>query len=118
MGAGGFDMFLLGWHPDYLESSNFLAPWTTEAPEPLGTYFNHHPNYGAYLRIMEVATTTVDTEQRSKLYEAIQILSTQDVPWIPLWSMTDEMVVAYLPGVQNAFVDITMDITVPLIYKE
>jgi peptide/nickel transport system substrate-binding protein len=118
MSSGGFDMFLLGWHPDYLESSNFLAPWTTEAPESLGTYFNEHPNYGAYLRIMEVATTTVDIEKRSRLYEAIQILSTQDVPWIPLWSMTDEMVVAYLPNVKGVFVDITMDISIQLIYKD
>lgn len=118
MSGGGFDMFLLGWHPDYLESSNFLAPWTTEAPEPMGTYFNHHPNYGAYLRIMEVATTTVNIETRSRLYEAIQILSTQDVPWIPLWSMTDEMVAAYLPNVKGVFVDITMDISIQLIYKD
>jgi hypothetical protein len=40
------------------------------------------------------------------------------VPWIPLWSMTDEMVVAYLPNVKGVFVDITMDISIQLIYKE
>jgi len=118
MGAGGFDMFLLGWHPDYFEPSNFLAPWTTESPESLGTYFNHHPNFGAYKNIMDIATTTVDKGVRAKLYEAIQILSTQDVPWIPLWSMTDEMIAAWLPGVQGVFVDITMDITVANIWKE
>ncbi len=118
MSSGGFDMFLLGWHPDYFESSNFLAPWTTESPESLGTFFNHHPNYGAYERLMDIATTTIDTDVRAKLYEAIQILSTQDVPWIPLWSMTDEMIAAWRPGVHGVFVDITMDISVPLIYKD
>jgi len=118
MGAGGFDMFLLGWHPDYLESSNFLAPWLTESPEPMGTYFNHHPNYEAYKKIMDVAMTTVDTDVRSNLYGAIQILSTQDVPWIPLWSMTDEMIAAWLPNVYGVQVDITMDITVANIWKE
>jgi len=118
MGAGGFDMFFLGWHPDYLESSNFLAPWTIEAPESLGTYFNHHPNYEAYKNIIEVATTTVDVEKRSKLYKAIQILSVQDVPWIPLWGMTDEMVVAYLPDVHGVHLDITMDISIWNIYKD
>jgi peptide/nickel transport system substrate-binding protein len=118
MGAGGFDMFLLGWHPDYFEPSNFLAPWTTESPESLGTYFNHHPNYQAYKNIMDVATTTVDKAVRAKLYEAIQVLSTQDVPWIPLWSMTDEMIAAWLPNVHGVYVDITMDITVADIYKE
>jgi peptide/nickel transport system substrate-binding protein len=118
MSSGGFDMFLLGWHPDYLESSNFLAPWTTEAPEGLGTFFNHHPNYEAYKHIMEVATTTVDPVKRAKLYKAIQILSVQDVPWIPLWAMTDEMVVATRPGVHGATLDITMDIHIWNIYKD
>jgi len=118
MSSGGFDMFLLGWHPDYFEPSNFLAPWTTESPENMGTFFNHHPNYLAYKNIMDVATTTVDTAVRAKLYEAIQVLSTQDVPWIPLWSMTDEMIAAWLPGVQGVHVYITMDINVPDIYKD
>ncbi len=118
MGAGGFDMFLLGWHPDYFEPSNFLAPWTTESPEPMGTYFNHHPNYQAYKNIMDIATTTVDTDVRAQLYEAIQILSTQDVPWIPLWSMTDEMIAAWLPNVHGVHVYITMDIEVGAIYKD
>jgi len=118
MSGGGFDMFLLGWHPDYLESSNFLAPWTTESPEGLGTYFNHHPNYEAYKHIMEVATTTVDVEKRSKLYKAIQMLSVQDVPWIPLWAMTDEMVMAWLPNVHGCTLNITMDVRCELIWKD
>ena len=118
MGAGGFDMFLLGWHPDYLESSNFLAPWTTESPEGLGTYFNKHPNFDAYKHIMDVALATVDTAKRSKLYQAIQLLSVQDVPWIPLWSMTDEMVVAWRPNVHGAYLDITMDIRIARIWKD
>lgn len=118
MSQGGFDMFLLGWHPDYLESSNFLAPWTTEAPEGLGTFFNHHPNYEAYKDILEVATTTVDVKKRAKLYEAVQILSAQDVPWIPLWAMTDEMVIAMRTNVHGAFLNVTMDIYLWDIYKE
>jgi peptide/nickel transport system substrate-binding protein len=118
MASGGFDMYLLGWHPDYLESSNFLAPWTTEGPEGLGTYFNHHPNYEAYKHIMEVATGTADEKIRSKLYQAIQILSVQDVPWIPLWAMTDEMVVAWRNNVHGVTLNITMDIHIDRIWKD
>jgi len=118
MSSGGFDMFFLGWHPDYYEPSNFLAPWTTESPESLGTYFNHHPNFAAYENIMTIATTTVDKSVRAKLYEAIQVLSTQDVPWIPLWAMTDEMIAAWLPNVHGVKVSITMDIEVSAIYKD
>jgi len=118
MSSGGFDMFFLGWHPDYLESSNFLAPWTTEGPEGLGTYFNHHPNYEAYKHIMEVATTTADTTVRTKLYKAIQMLSVQDVPWIPLWAMTDEMVMAWRTNVHGCSLNITMDVHIDRIWKD
>jgi len=118
MSSGGFDMFFLGWHPDYYEPSNFLAPWTTESPESLGTFFNLHPNFEAYKNIMDIATTTVDKGVRAKLYEAIQVLSTQDVPWIPLWAMTDEMIAAWLPNVHGVKVSITMDIEVSAIYKD
>ncbi len=117
MASGAFGMYLLGWHPDYLETSNFLGPWTTDGPESMGTYFNHHPNYQAYKEIMNVARATVDTVKRASLYKAIQILSTQDVPWIPLWSMTDEMVTARLPGVQGLKLDVTMDIDIWNIFK-
>jgi peptide/nickel transport system substrate-binding protein len=117
MSSGAFGMFLLGWHPDYLETSNFLGPWTTDGPESMGTYFDFHPNYQAYKDIMEVARATVDTVKRGKLYQAIQILSTQDVPWIPLWSMTDEMVTARLPNVHGLKLDVTMDIDIWNIYK-
>ncbi len=118
MGQGGFDLFFLGWHPDYLESSNFLAPWLTEAPEPMGTYMNHHPNFEAYKQMLELATSTVDIAARSGLYKAVQILSTNDVPWVPLWSMTDEMVTARQPNVKGVKLTITMDISTYLIYKE
>ncbi len=116
-GKGQFGMFLLGWYPDYPESSNFLAPWTTESPESLGTYFDKDPNYQAYKDILEVATSTVDTTVRSKLYQAIQILSVQDVPWIPLWSINTQMAVATLPNVHGATIDISMDIDIAQIYK-
>jgi peptide/nickel transport system substrate-binding protein len=112
MSSGAFGMFLLGWHPDYLETSNFLGPWTTDGPESMGTYFNHHPNYQAYKEIMNVARATVDETKRAALYRSIQILSTYDVPWIPLWSMTDEMVTARQPDVKGLKLDVTMDIDI------
>jgi len=111
-------MFFLGWHPDYMETSNFLAPWTTESPESMGTYFNHHPNYEAYKHIIEVAAGTVDTTQRGKLYQAIQILTAQDVPFLPLWAMTYEMVTARLPNVKGLFIDPSMNIHIAGIWKE
>ncbi len=118
MSSGAFGMFLLGWHPDYLDTSNFIGPWTTDGPESMGTYFNHHPNYLAYKDIMDVARATLDTTKRAKLYQALQILSTQDVPWIPLWSMTDEMITGRHANVHGLKLDVRMTIAIWNIYKD
>ena len=118
MSQGGFDMFLLGWYPDYLEASNFLEPWTTGAPEGLGTFFNHHPNYPAYKRIMEVALSTVDDEKAAKLYQAIQILSAYDVMWIPLWANIQQAYVVAKKDVKGLVLDLTMELHLDLLYRE
>jgi len=118
MSQGGFDMFLLGWYPDYLEASNFLLPWTVESPEGLGTFFNHHPNYEAYKNIAEVALSTVDDERAAKLYQAIQILSAYDVPWIPLWSNKQQTYIVAKKDVKGIVPDLTMDLHIDLLYKE
>lgn len=118
MSQGGFDMFLLGWYPDYLEASNFLLPWTVESPEGLGTFFNHHPNFEAYKAIAEVALSTVDDERAAKLYQAIQILSAYDVPWIPLWSNKQQTYIVAKKDVKGIVPDLTMDLHIDLLYKE
>ncbi|MFP4136671.1 MAG: ABC transporter substrate-binding protein [Candidatus Acetothermia bacterium] len=115
---GGFGMFLLGWYPDYLEASNFLEPWTTGSPEGLGTFFNNHPNYDAYRKILNTAKALPDWDRRAPLYEAVQELSAQDVPFIPLWANLAQAYVAYKPNVEDIFVDATMDIRVAGIKKK
>ena len=97
----------------------FRSPWTIGAgSRSLGTFFVEHPNHDAYQAIMQVARATVDPEKRAKLYKAYQILSTLDVPWIPLWSMTDEMVTARWPYVKGLYLDVSMDVRIYKIYKE
>jgi peptide/nickel transport system substrate-binding protein len=118
MSQGGFDMFLLGWYPDYLEASNYLAPWTTESPESLGTFFNKHPSYPLYKAIMTRALTTVDEGVRAGLYQAIQILSTYDVPWIPLWANNQQAYLVAQKNVKGIVLDLTMEPHLDLLYKE
>lgn len=118
MSQAGFGMFLLGWYPDYLEASNFLEPWTTGSPEGLGTFFNKHPNFSVYKELMDAAKATPDWDMRAPLYEAVQVLSTKDVPFIPLWANLAQAYVVYQPNVENIFVDATMDIRVSGITKK
>jgi peptide/nickel transport system substrate-binding protein len=112
MSSGGFGMFLLGWYPDYLEASNFLSPWTTGSPEGLGTFFNEHPAYDTYKKLINTAKSFPGVKKRGTLYEAVQILSSRDVPFIPLWANLAQAYVVYQPNVHNVFVDATMDIRI------
>jgi len=64
-----------------------------------------------------IINVTIQVLEWDTYVKAIQILSTQDVMWIPLWSMTDEMVIARYPCVKGAEMDITMDINISMIYK-
>jgi len=118
MAQGGFDMFLLGWYPDYLEASNYIGPWTVESPEGLGTFFNHHPNYELYKTIYETALSTIPDEEAANLYRVLQILSVYDVPWIPLWSIQDQVYVVAKKEVKGIVLDATMDLHLTLLYKE
>ncbi|HEU68117.1 MAG TPA: peptide ABC transporter substrate-binding protein [Candidatus Acetothermia bacterium] len=118
MSSGGFDMFLLGWYPDYLEASNFLAPWTTESPESLGTYFNRHPRYPIYREKMEEALSAVVEAERVALYQEIQRLSAEDVPWIPLWANNQQAYMIAQRSVKGIVLDLTMEPHLELLYKE
>lgn len=118
MSSGGFDMFLLGWYPDYLEASNYLAPWTTESPESLGTYFNRHPRYPLYRELMEKALGTVDEAARAEIYQQIQRMSAEDVPWIPLWANNQQAYLVAQKNVKGIVLDLTMEPHLELLYKE
>jgi peptide/nickel transport system substrate-binding protein len=118
MSQGGFDMFLLGWYPDYLEASNFLAPWTTESPESLGTFFNKHPRYPEYKELMTKALTTIDEAERAKIYQEIQRMSAEDVPWIPLWANNQQAYLVAQKNVKGIVLDLTMEPHLDLLYKE
>lgn len=118
MSAGGFDMFFLGWYPDYLEASDYLAPWTTESPESLGTYFNRHPRYLLYKELMTRALTTIDEAERAKIYQEIQRMSAEDVPWIPLWANNQQAYLVAQKNVKGIVLDLTMELRLDLLYKE
>jgi len=117
MSQGGFDMFLLGWYWDYLEASNYLMPWTTQSPEGLGTFFNHHPNYQIYKGLFDLALS-LPIEKRAPIYRAVQALSASDVPWIPLWANAQQAYVVARKEVKGIVLDSTMDLHIALLYKD
>ncbi len=94
-----------------------MAPWTTESPESLGTYFNKHPRYLLYKDLMTKALTTVDEAVRARIYWLIQFMSATDVPWIPLWANYQQAYLVAQKNVKGIVLDLTMEPHLELLYK-
>jgi len=77
---GAYDLFQLGWFPDFLDADNYLAPFVVDG----GFYANNYQSDKANeLVAKEQATTNPD--ERQKVLQELQQLVAEDVPLIPSW---------------------------------
>ena len=119
-----FDMFLLGWYPDFIDPANFLDPWLIESPEGLGTWLNHAITdydkavYDSFVTLLEGARRTTDIAERTKLYEDAQRLLAESVILLPLWSNRTAHVAAMQKNVKGVVLDSSMLFRLKLMYKE
>ncbi len=119
-----FDVFLLGWYPDFIDPANFLDPWLIESPEGLGTWLNHAESeydqgvYEQFLDLLQGARGTTDIAERTRLYEEAQELLAESVILLPLWSNRSAHVAAMQPNVKGVVLDSAMLFRLPLMYKE
>ncbi len=72
---------LLGWYPDYIDPDDFLYPFLhSEANKWTGTGYSN-PEVD---KLLDQASVLVDKSQRTKLYEKVQELLAEDVPFVPI----------------------------------
>jgi len=78
---GTMMLALLGWYPDYLDPDNFLTPFLhCKANKWTGTgYCNPQVD-----ELLDKAVVLEDKNERAKLYEKVQEILAEDVPFIPL----------------------------------
>jgi len=113
MGAGQLPMFLLGWFPDFVDPDNFLAPWLTENPEPLGTYLNKATAavdkqfYTEFQTLFSDAKKTADQNQRAVLYKQGQQKLADSAVLIPLWQNLAQSYVIAQKNVKGITLDAT-----------
>jgi len=75
-------VFLLGWYPDYIDSDDFSAVFTsTEASKGNGVYFSSKVWDDLYV----TERTSADPKVRDAAFKKVQSLWIDDVPTIPLW---------------------------------
>ena len=77
---GAYDVFQLGWFPDFLDADNYLSPFLVDG----GFYANNYSNERVNKLVQEEQATS-DPEERQKAIEELQQIVAEDVPVIPSW---------------------------------
>ncbi|MEP6525818.1 MAG: ABC transporter substrate-binding protein [Nocardioidaceae bacterium] len=77
---GAYDVWILGWYPDYLDPDDYLSPFLVD-----GGFFEngYHSDKANQLVSEELASTNSAT--RIADFKKLQDLAAKDVPFIPSW---------------------------------
>ncbi|MGH3499995.1 MAG: ABC transporter substrate-binding protein, partial [Nocardioidaceae bacterium] len=95
-----YDMYILGWFPDFLDADNYLAPFMVNG----GFYANGYTNPEAN-KLVADEEGSPDASKRESDFEQLQKIAAEDVPFIPTWVGKNTAV--YGPGVKG--VESTLD---------
>jgi peptide/nickel transport system substrate-binding protein len=75
-----YDLFQLGWFPDYLDADNYLAPFFVDG----GFYANNYSNEKVN-ELVAAEQASSDPAERQQIFEELQTIVAEDVPLIPTW---------------------------------
>jgi peptide/nickel transport system substrate-binding protein len=78
---GAYDLFILGWYPDFLDADNYLSPFLRDG----GFYANGYSNPQVN-KLLDKEVGETDDAQRQKEIAQLQDITAQDVPLIPSWT--------------------------------
>jgi peptide/nickel transport system substrate-binding protein len=78
---GAYDLFILGWYPDFLDADNYLSPFVRDGGFFANNYSNEEVNS---LLDQEIGET--DEATRNGQIEQLQDIVAEDVPLIPSWN--------------------------------
>jgi peptide/nickel transport system substrate-binding protein len=95
-----YDLFQLGWFPDFLDADNYLSPFFVDG----GFYENNYSNQQVNQLVAKEQGTSNDAT-RQKTFQQLQQIVAEDVPLVPSWVGKNTAVVA--PGMQG--VEETLD---------
>ncbi|MFL6240516.1 MAG: ABC transporter substrate-binding protein [Actinomycetes bacterium] len=78
--AGAFQMFQLGWFPDYTDADDYLSPFY-----PKGGFFNNHYDNPQVDALITKEKAEANKDTRKQEIEQAQAIAAQDAPTVPLW---------------------------------
>ena len=76
-----YDLFILGWYPDFLDADNYLTPFLVD-----GGFFKNNYSNPEMNTLVEQQRGKTDATKRAALIGQIQDLTAKDVPLIPSWN--------------------------------
>ncbi|MCW2766966.1 MAG: oppA [Nocardioides sp.] len=77
---GAYDLFILGWFPDYPDTDDYLSPFVVDG----GFFQNGYKNPEAN-RLVSDEQGTDDQAKREQIFGQLQDIAARDVPFIPSW---------------------------------
>lgn len=78
---GAYDLFMLGWYPDFLDADNYLSPFVVD-----GGFFANGYSSPEVNELVDAELAETDEAARNDLIGQLQDLVAEDVPLIPTWN--------------------------------
>jgi peptide/nickel transport system substrate-binding protein len=78
---GAYDLFILGWYPDFLDADNYLTPFVRDG----GFYANGYSNPQVN-KLLDQELAETDKAKRDQMIGQLQDIVAEDVPLIPSWN--------------------------------
>ena len=75
---GAYDMWILGWFPDYPDADDYLSPFLVDGGFFANGYHNAQAN-----KLVAQEQGTDDQAKREKIFGQLQDIAAKDVPFIP-----------------------------------
>jgi peptide/nickel transport system substrate-binding protein len=103
---------LFGWYPDYIDPDNFLTPFLLSTANKWTGSLYANPTVDELLR---EAMVKVDQSERAKLYEQVQRILADEIPFIPL--LQGNLMIVYAKNVHGVELGPPMLLSYWTIYK-
>ncbi|MDR1852187.1 MAG: ABC transporter substrate-binding protein [Propionibacteriaceae bacterium] len=76
-----YDLYLLGWYPDFLDADNYLSPFIVD-----GGFFKNGYSSEEVNKLIDEELAETDTATRDGIIGQLQDIVAEDVPLVPSWN--------------------------------
>lgn len=77
---GAYDLWILGWYPDYLDADDYLSPFMVD-----GGFFENGYSSDQVNKLVAHEQGSTDMATRTSDFKKLQDFAAKDVPFIPSW---------------------------------